>query len=155
MIHFNNCGQTYLFPILIFCVVSISLLMLNIQVELVHATITNTTETRVPVYEITTRGNLVSAQGINGSGYRDTYQLLDIRNLNYTCPEEVTIFVHGWGQNETEAKERLDRVKMSLEKYNYSSPLQTILFILSVWFSLIHIKSVSKLITNRRTNGHV
>jgi pimeloyl-ACP methyl ester carboxylesterase len=123
MIHFNNSGQTYLFPILIFSVLSISLLMLNIQVEIVRATITNTTETRIPVYEITTRGNLVSAHGVNGSGYRDTYQLADIRNLNDMCPEEVAIFVHGWGQNETEAKERLDRVKMSLEKYNYSFPL--------------------------------
>ena len=49
---------------------------------------------------------------------------LDIRNLSNTCPEEVAIFIHGWGLNETEApKERLDRVKMSLEKNNYTHPL--------------------------------
>ena len=123
MIHFTTCDQKYLISILIFSVVSISLLIVTTQVGIVSATVSNTTQTGIPVYEITTRGNLFNAQGVNGTGYRDTYPLLDIRNLSNTCPEEVAIFIHGWGLNETEAKERLDRVKMSLEKNNYTHPL--------------------------------
>jgi len=123
MIHFTTCDQKYLISILIFSVASILLLIVNTQVGIVSATVSNTTQTGIPVYEITTRGNLFNAQGVNGTGYRDTYPLLDIRNLSNTCPEEVAIFIHGWGLNETEAKERLDRVKMSLEKNNYTHPL--------------------------------
>lgn len=123
MIHFTTCDQKYLISILIFSVASILLLIVNTQVGIVSATVLNTTQTGIPVYEITTRGNLFNAQGVNGTGYRDTYPLLDIRNLSNTCPEEVAIFIHGWGLNETEAKERLDRVKMSLEKNNYTHPL--------------------------------
>ena len=123
MIHFTTCDQKCLFSILIFSVASILLLIVNTQVGIVSATVSNTTRTGIPVYEITTRGNLSNAQGVNGTGYRDTYPLLDIRNLSNTCPEEVAIFIHGWGQNETGAKERLDRVKMSLEKNNYTHPL--------------------------------
>ena len=102
---------------------SVLLLIVNIQVGIVSATVSSTTQIGIPVYEITTRGNLSNAQGVNGSGYHDAYPLLDIRNLSNTCPEEVAIFIHGWGQNETGAKERLDRVKMSLEKNNYTHPL--------------------------------
>ena len=39
------------------------------------------------------------------------------------CQGEVAIFVHGWDTNKTKAKERLDRVKLSLEKNNYTDPL--------------------------------
>ena len=125
MIHFTTCDQKYLISILIFSVASILLLIVNIQVGIgiVSATVSSTTQTGIPVYEITTRGNLSNAQGVNGSGYRDIYPLLDIRNLSNTCPEEVAIFIHGWGQNETGAKERLDRVKLSLQKNNYTHPL--------------------------------
>ena len=123
MIHFTTCDQKYLISILIFSLASILLLIVNTQVGIVGATVSNTTQTGIPVYEITTRGNLFNAQGVNGTGYRDTYPLLDIRNLSNTCPEEVAIFIHGWGLDETEAKERLDRVKMSLEKNNYTHPL--------------------------------
>ena len=76
----------------------------------------------VPVYEITTRGFLDKLwQGVNGSGYGDKYQLSDVKNLNSTCPEEVAIVVHGWPLNENQAKERLDRVKMSLENNTYTN----------------------------------
>jgi pimeloyl-ACP methyl ester carboxylesterase len=121
MIHFITCDQKYLISILIFSMVSISLLIVNTHVGIVSATVSNTTQKRIPVYEITTRGNLVSAQGVEGSGYLNTYNLSDSRKLNITCPDEVAIFIHGWGQNETEAKERFDRVKMSLEKNTYTN----------------------------------
>ncbi|HZA47617.1 MAG TPA: hypothetical protein VE521_01690, partial [Nitrososphaera sp.] len=77
----------------------------------------------IPVYEITTRGVLLNAQGVNGSGYDNRYQLSDIKNLYDVCYNETAIFVHGWDTNETEAKERLDRIKMSLERNNYTYPL--------------------------------
>ena len=120
MIQYTSCNQKYLFSIMIFSVVLLLLLIVNIQVGIVHATVTNTTQTTIPAYEITTRGNLVTAQGVDGRGYLDTYNLSDSRKLNTTCPDEVAIFVHGWGQNKTEAKERFDRVKMSLEKNTYT-----------------------------------
>ena len=104
-----------------FSVVLLSLLIINIQVGTVQATVANTTQTSIPAHEITTRGNLITAQGVDGSGYLDRYNLSDSRNLNTICPDEITIFVHGWGQNETEAKERFDRVKMSLENNTYTN----------------------------------
>ncbi len=76
----------------------------------------------IPVYEITTRDVEFSFQGVkegNGSGYGN-YELGDIQNLYESCPNEIAIFVHGWHVDETEARERLDRVKMSLENQNYS-----------------------------------
>jgi pimeloyl-ACP methyl ester carboxylesterase len=77
----------------------------------------------VPVYEITTRGVLLYAQGVNGNEYDNIHQLGDIKDLYNICYNETAIFVHGWGANETEAKERFDRVKMALEKNNYTYPL--------------------------------
>jgi pimeloyl-ACP methyl ester carboxylesterase len=85
---------------------------LNIRAE-------TTTTTTIPAYEITTRGDLVKPQGVNGSGYNNRYQLMDIKNLYYLCPNEVAIIAHGWGLNENQAKERFDRVKMSLEHSGY------------------------------------
>lgn len=46
--------------------ISISLLIVNLQILTIHA---------LPVYEVTTRENLVAAQGVNGSRYRGAYQL--------------------------------------------------------------------------------
>lgn len=77
----------------------------------------------IPVYEITTRGVLLYAQGVDGSGYENRYQLGDIKDLYNICYNETAIFVHGWGVDESEAKERYDRLKMSLEKNNYTYPL--------------------------------
>jgi len=68
---------------------------------------------------------MFSFQGVKGgegSGY-DGKPLGDIKNLNQTCPTEIAIFVHGWGANETEARERFDRVKKALENQNYMIPL--------------------------------
>jgi hypothetical protein len=87
---------------------------------LIHA-VTAATKA-MPVYEITTRGFLDKLwQGVNGSGYGDKYQLSDVKNLNSTCPEEVAIVVHGWLLTENQAKERFDRVKMSLENNTYTN----------------------------------
>jgi hypothetical protein len=89
-----------------------------------ESTATATTKTTIPVYEITTRGILYKPwQGVSGSGYAGKYPLLDINNLYSTCPNETAIIVHGWPLNESQAKERFDRVKMSLENNNYSIPI--------------------------------
>jgi pimeloyl-ACP methyl ester carboxylesterase len=77
----------------------------------------------VPAYEITTRGNLEAPRDVQGDSYNRTYRLLDIDQLKNTCPSEILIFVHGWGLTESKAKERFDRIKMSLEHNNYSVPI--------------------------------
>jgi pimeloyl-ACP methyl ester carboxylesterase len=76
----------------------------------------------IPVYMITTRDGSDPPRGLSEPGY-DGNPLGDINQLRRDCPPEVAIFVHGWGLNETEAKERLDRVKMSLEHNGYFVPL--------------------------------
>ncbi len=80
-----------------------------------------TTATEIPTYMISTRG-ILNYEGIEGPAYGN-YSFLNITNLFESCPPEVIIFVHGWGNDETEAKERLDRVRLSLEKNNYAYPL--------------------------------
>ena len=77
----------------------------------------------IPVYMITTRGDLNFPLGESGNGYNNQYQFGDINQLKSQCPAEIAIFVHGWGNDKFKAKERLDRVKMSLENNNYSIPL--------------------------------
>ncbi|HSF51672.1 MAG TPA: alpha/beta hydrolase [Nitrososphaeraceae archaeon] len=73
----------------------------------------------IPVYMITTRGDLPLPEEVQGYGYNDQYQFGDISQLKNECPGEIAIFVHGWLNNEEMAKERLDRVKLSLEQNNY------------------------------------
>jgi len=82
-----------------------------------------TSEKSIPVYMITTRGNLNMPQGVQEFGYNDKYQFGDINQLKNECPDEIAIFVHGWHNDKLKAEERLDRVKMSLEKNNYIIPL--------------------------------
>jgi hypothetical protein len=79
------------------------------------------TGTKIPVYMISTKG-ISNYTGIEGKGYGD-YAFLDIANLIKLCPPEVVIFVHGWGDDEYKSKERLDRVKLSLEYNKYNTTL--------------------------------
>jgi pimeloyl-ACP methyl ester carboxylesterase len=81
------------------------------------------TPTEIPVYMLTTRGDREQAEGVEELGYNDKYSLRDINELYTDCPEETAIFVHGWGNDHYKAKERLDRVKMSLENNSYYIPL--------------------------------
>ena len=76
MIHFTTYDpEISNFDSDFFCGFDFILLIVNTQVGIVSATVSNTTQTGIPVYEITTRGNLFNAQGVNGPGYRDTYPL--------------------------------------------------------------------------------
>jgi hypothetical protein len=77
----------------------------------------------IPVYEITTRGGLGKPIGIQGEGYESKYPLSNITQLFNSCLDEISIVVHGWALNETKAKERFDRVKMSLEQNQYIIPI--------------------------------
>ncbi|HSF50602.1 MAG TPA: hypothetical protein VLA74_07570 [Nitrososphaeraceae archaeon] len=82
-----------------------------------------TSEKSIPIYMITTRGDLNPPVEVQGDGYNGKYQFGNIDQLKKECPAEIVIFVHGWGNDEFKAKERLDRVKMSLENNSYSNPL--------------------------------
>ena len=113
--------------LLIFNVLILSVLFLMVQAILtisppVTASPSNTTMT-IPIYEITTRGGLASPASVSGNGYGDRYPLLDVEELFGSCPDEIAIFVHGWGLSETDVKERIDRLKMSLEHNGYFVPL--------------------------------
>jgi pimeloyl-ACP methyl ester carboxylesterase len=113
--------------LLVFNVLILSVLFLTVQAILtisppVTASPSNTTTT-IPIYEITTRGGLASPVSVSGNGYGDRYPLLDVEDLFGSCPDEIAIFVHGWGLSETDVKERIDRVKMSLEHNGYFVPL--------------------------------
>ncbi len=99
----------------------LSTLFLSLHVTAVYSTSEN--KTQIPMYMISTR-DILSYKGIEGQGYgNSTYSFLNIFQLFKECPSEVTIFVHGWNNNEIKAKERLDRLKMALEKNNYTNPL--------------------------------
>jgi hypothetical protein len=99
----------------------LSMLFLLIQVDIAYST--NENKTEIPVYMITTR-DILFYKDIDGKGYgNSTYSFLNTTELKNTCPPEVTVFVHGWNNNETKAKERSDRLKMALELNNYTYPL--------------------------------
>jgi pimeloyl-ACP methyl ester carboxylesterase len=118
--------------ILVFTMVLIPIVSIRISSSLGLPTIS--------MYEISTRGNFNRITGIlqhgtedsynniTGEVYQGRYNLSNIDDIYQQCatgnsPKEVVIVVHGWGIGEEEAKERFDRVKMSLEHNNYSLPI--------------------------------
>jgi pimeloyl-ACP methyl ester carboxylesterase len=78
--------------------------------------------TTISTYMISTRDGSDPPKGVQEIGY-DGKPLGDINQLKEDCPSEVAIFVHGWPNDQYRAKERLDRVKTSLESNNYIIPL--------------------------------
>jgi hypothetical protein len=72
-------------------------------------------ETAFPIYMISTRSN-TDYVSVSGTGYGNAYNFSNLTNLFESCPHELVTFVHGWGNNDNLAKERLDRIKLSLEK---------------------------------------
>ncbi|MDF2768094.1 MAG: hypothetical protein K0S91_929 [Nitrososphaeraceae archaeon] len=79
-------------------------------------------EATIPTYMITTRDGSDRPRGVQEFDYNGR-PLGNINQLKTDCPAEVAIFVHGWHNDQYEAKERLDRVRMSLEHNNYIIPL--------------------------------
>ena len=69
---------------------------------------------------ISTRGHydLNTGQLVQGHDSTD-YDATNIPN----CPPEIAMFIHGWGLDESMAKERYERTLMSLQANNYSIPL--------------------------------
>lgn len=84
------------------------------QVSIAYST--NENKTEIPMYMITTRDILFS-KDIDGKGYgNSTYSFLNTSELKNKFSPEVTIFVHGWNNDQTKAEERVDRLKMALVK---------------------------------------
>jgi hypothetical protein len=109
---------------ILICALVILMLASSIEVE-IAATSTDVEATKkIPPYMITTRDRpYYQYEGIQESGYNNAYSFLNISQLTKPCPNEIAIFVHGWDTDEDKAKERFDRVKLSLEKNNYTRPL--------------------------------
>lgn len=76
-------------------------------------------ELGIPISMISTRNNS-DYVSVGGSAYGNAYNFSDITKLFESCPDEFVTFVPGWGNDDMLVKERLDRVKLSLEKNNYS-----------------------------------
>lgn len=77
---------------------------------------------KIPLYYVSTRDILSTTyKNVTGPvGYQnETYQNFS----KLTCQNETVIFVHGWEESENNVKERLNRVKLSLEKNGYTHPL--------------------------------
>jgi hypothetical protein len=125
----NNCRENFLnlgrgtLPVTTFGLIFLILLVAAGGFGLNDVWATTQLTSTIPVHMLTTRGNLDQAQGIQGPGYNNNYQLADISQLLESCPPETLIFVHGWGIDQNKAKERLDRVKMSLENSSYIIPI--------------------------------
>lgn len=106
--------------LLIFLITSLSLLVLTIfRVDDIWATETD----KLPTYMVSTRGNQEYPQEDVGPGYNNKYNYSKIEKLYESCPPEVVFFVHGWHNDHEKAKERLDRVKLSLEFNIYNISL--------------------------------
>jgi Alpha/beta hydrolase of unknown function (DUF900) len=124
MNNFLNLRKNSLLPFLAPGAIFLLLLFPSNGLELSYVWATTRLDTTaVPVYMLTTRGNLDQPHGILGPGYNNNYQFQNINQLFKSCPPESVIFVHGWGIDQNKAKERLDRVKMSLEHNRFTIPI--------------------------------
>lgn len=81
---------------------------------------------KIPLYYVSTRDLLnityeimTGPEGYKNETYRDLRELLEKPCQN----ETVVIFVHGWEESEDNVKERLNRVKLSLENNSFNHPL--------------------------------
>ena len=83
------------------------------ETEKIQLYYTSTRDPQNPTYEIVT-----------GPGYgKDIYQNVNELTEKPCQNETVVIFVHGWEESEDNVKERLNRVKLSLENNSYIHPL--------------------------------
>ena len=104
----------------------IMLLLIGISYNTLIATSSSTGESKkIPLYYISTRDpqDLIYSV-VTGPGYgNDTYRNLSELTEKPCQNETVVIFVHGWEESEDNVKERLNRVKLSLENNSYIHPL--------------------------------
>ena len=104
----------------------IMLLLIGISYNTLIATSLSTGDSKkIPLYYISTRASqdpiysVVTGPGYGNDKYRNFSELTEKPCQN----ETVVIFVHGWEENEDNVKERLNRVKLSLENNSYIHPL--------------------------------
>jgi len=80
-------------------------------------------EKDLPIVSTRDHFNLTTGELLLGHNETD-YDISHIPGTaNGSCPEEMAIFVHGWGNTKESANERLDRVNMSLSKNDYRFPV--------------------------------
>jgi hypothetical protein len=115
----NNNRRPKFIPVLVFEMLLMGTIYTSTNIyQVVSATTTPSSTKSIPEYEVSTRQNLNILQG-ESFGYNN-HPLENITGLLKNCSEqEVIIVVHGWGLNEAKAKERFDRVKLSLENNSY------------------------------------
>jgi hypothetical protein len=115
--YFHSYNTSFVFLSLSSIIVSLSILS-SFTVDKVWAS-TEAAED-ISTYMITTRDFQAYPKGVNDSGFNNNYQFNNINQLLESCPAEVVFFVHGYDNNNENAKEQLDRIKMSLEHNNYT-----------------------------------
>jgi len=99
--------------------VMILVLLLFSKIQFLDSAYASSSPAEIPTYMVTTREKLGDLMPVNGSGYHGNYNFSNIGTLLQICPPEIAIFIHGWDASSDEAKEQLDRVKMSLENNTY------------------------------------
>ena len=94
-------------------------------VQYINCNIINRRIKKNPLYYISTRDlqnptyTVVVGPGYRNDTYRDFSELTEKPCQN----ETIVIFVHGWEESENNVKERLNRVKLSLENNSFIHPL--------------------------------
>jgi hypothetical protein len=86
----------------------------------------STEETEIPLYYASIRDQQsLIYEVVAGPGYgNDEYQnFSNLRDQQDCTNGTIVIFVHGWKESEDDAKERLNRVKLSLEYNSFIHPL--------------------------------
>jgi hypothetical protein len=79
---------------------------------------------KIPLYYVTTRDQVLGYKADTRPGYgNDTYRNYNELTEKPCQNETVVIFVHGWEESEDNVKERLNRVKLSLENNSFMYPL--------------------------------
>jgi len=116
-IYFHSHNTSFIFLSLSSIIVSLSILS-SFTIDKVWASTTVAED--ISTYMITTRDFQDYPEGVNDSGFNNNYQFNNISQLFESCPAEIVFFVHGYDNNNENAKEQLDRVKISLEHNNYT-----------------------------------
>ena len=102
------------------------LLLIGISYNTLIATSSSTGESKkIPLYYVSTRNPQDPIYSVvTGPGYgNDTYRNLSELTEKPCQNETVVIFVHGWEESEDSVKERLNRVKLSLENNSFIHPV--------------------------------
>ena len=104
----------------------VMLLLIGILYDVSAATSSAGETERISLYYVSTRDpQNITYEIVTGPiGYRnETYRDLSELTENSCQNETVVIFVHGWEKGEDNVKERLNRVKLSLENNSFIHPL--------------------------------